>query len=99
LQSVDSIRSSVEYPLSTSVDARAPWFFLWVQQMLKWSDPFLWGVLVPLGILATLALIPYIFPKPADSDIGRWFPKSNRLAQVTVAVISLFVVILTLVNR
>jgi len=99
LQSVDSIRSSVEYPLSTSVDARAPWFFLWVQQMLKWGDPFLWGVVVPLGILATLALIPYVFPKPADSDIGRWFPKSNRLAQVTVAVISLFVVILTLVNR
>jgi quinol-cytochrome oxidoreductase complex cytochrome b subunit len=84
---------------SLDAEARAPWFFLWIQQMLKWGDPFLWGVLVPLGILAILALIPYIFPKPADSDIGRWFPKSNRLAQVTVAFIGLFILILTIVNR
>jgi len=40
-----------------SGDARAPWFFLWVQQMLKWGDPFLWGVVVPLLLLALLALV------------------------------------------
>src|SRR6266487_58586 len=40
-------------------EARAPWFFLWVQQMLKWGDPFIFGVLVPLGVLAVFALIPY----------------------------------------
>ena len=82
-----------------TLDARAPWFFLWVQQMLKWGDPFLWGVVVPLGILVILALIPYVFPKPADSDIGHWFPKSNRLAQVTVAIIGLFILVLTLANK
>jgi len=80
-------------------ETRAPWFFLWVQQMLKWGDPFIFGVLIPVGIIALLALIPYIFPKPADSDIGRWFPKSNWVAQVTVALIGLFIVILTLANR
>jgi quinol-cytochrome oxidoreductase complex cytochrome b subunit len=79
-------------------EARAPWFFLWVQQMLKWGDPFLWGVVIPLGILALLALIPYIFPKPADSDIGRWFPKSNRLAQIVVSVIVLIIIILSLLS-
>jgi len=77
-------------------EARAPWFFLWVQQMLKWGDPFIFGVLIPFGILVLLALIPYIFPKPADGDIGRWFPKSNRLAQVVVGVIALIVITLTL---
>lgn len=84
---------------SPTADARAPWFFLWVQEMLKWGDPLIFGVLIPFGIFVILALIPYIFPKPAEGDIGTWFPKSNRLAQVTVVVISLFVVILTLVNR
>ena len=79
-------------------DARAPWFFLWVQQMLKWGDPFIFGVLIPLGILAILALIPYIFPKPADGDIGTWFPKSNRLAQIVVGVIALIVIALTLLS-
>ena len=45
-------------------DTHAPWFFLWVQQLLKWGDPFLLGVLVPLLVLVLLALIPYIFPQP-----------------------------------
>ncbi|MBK8821918.1 MAG: cytochrome bc complex cytochrome b subunit [Anaerolineales bacterium] len=79
-------------------EAHAPWFFLWIQQMLKWGDPFIFGILIPLGILTLVALIPYIFPKPADSDIGTWFPKSNRVAQVTIGFIALFIFILTVIN-
>ena len=76
--------------------ARAPWFFLWVQQMLKLGSPFLWGVVVPLAVLTLLMLIPYIFPKHAKTELGRWFPKSNRLAQVVVLLISLSILTLTL---
>jgi quinol-cytochrome oxidoreductase complex cytochrome b subunit len=83
---------------SLIAEARAPWFFLWIQQMLKWGDPFLWGVLVPLGILTILALVPYVFPQPAESEIGRWFPKSNRLAQVVVSAIVLIIIALTLLS-
>lgn len=78
-------------------EAQAPWFFLWVQQMLKWGDPFLWGVLVPLGILTILVIIPYLLPKPAAGELGRWFPRSNRLAQVVLVAIALTVIILTLI--
>ena len=73
-----------------------PWFFLWVQQMLKWGDPFTWGVLVPLIILAVLALIPYIFPIPVDSELGKWFPRSNRLAQIVLAILALLIIVLTI---
>jgi len=83
---------------SLSADARAPWFFLWVQQMLKWGDPFLWGVLVPLLVLLILILIPYVFPKPLESELGRWFPKSNRLAQITLALITLLIIIFTVLG-
>jgi quinol-cytochrome oxidoreductase complex cytochrome b subunit len=75
---------------------RAPWFFLWVQEMLKLGSPFLWGLVVPLALLTLLMLIPYIFPKPALSEIGRWFPKSNRLAQVVFVIILLAIMILTI---
>jgi len=78
-----------------SVD-KAPWFFLWVQQMLRWGDPFFWGVFVPLLLLAILVLIPYIFPKPAEAELGRWFPKSNRIAQITLGLIAFIVILLTL---
>ena len=77
-------------------DARAPWFFLWIQQLLKWGDPFIFGVLIPLVLLGLLALIPYIFPKPVETDLGRWFPKSNRLAQVVFGLLALGVSGLTL---
>ncbi len=92
------IASPITQITSLSADARAPWFFLWIQQMLKWGDPFLWGVLIPLVILLILVLIPYIFPKPLQSELGRWFPKSNRLAQLTLAVIALLILLLTIIG-
>ena len=81
-----------------SGDTRAPWFLLWVQQMLRWGDPFLWGVLAPLLVLGFLAAIPYVFPRPAAAELGRWFPKSNRLVQISVAVIALAIILLTILG-
>jgi quinol-cytochrome oxidoreductase complex cytochrome b subunit len=90
-------------PISKTAEAfgqaRAPWFFLWVQQMLEWGDPFFWGVLIPLLLLILVALIPYIFPKPDDRELGRWFPRSNRLAQIILSLIILFVVVLSIMAR
>jgi len=77
-------------------DSHAPWFFLWVQQLLKWGNPFLWGVLVPVLLLILLALIPYLVPQPAEHELGRWFPKSNRLAQILLAVITLLIILFIL---
>jgi quinol-cytochrome oxidoreductase complex cytochrome b subunit len=75
---------------------RAPWFFLWVQQMLRLGNPFFWGVVIPLAFLVLLSLIPYLFPPPAKSDLGRWFPKSNRLAQGLAIIILISMIALTL---
>jgi len=83
---------------SISGGVRAPWFFLWVQQMLKWGDPFTWGVLVPLVVLAVLALIPYVLPKPLPNERGRWFPRSGRIAQIVLAGIALAIIVLTILG-
>lgn len=93
-----AMATPVRESATESVYARAPWFFLWVQQMLKWGDPFTFGVLIPLGVLIILALIPYVLPKPAEGDIGKWFAKSNRFAQIVVGVIALIVIALTLLS-
>lgn len=74
----------------------APWFFLWVQQMLAWGSPFVFGVLVPLGILLVLALIPYALPNPKHAELGRWFPPSGRTAQIIAASLALLILGLTL---
>lgn len=77
-------------------EVQAPWFFLWVQQMLKWGDPFFWGVFVPVLVVAILAIIPYGLPSPAVTELGRWFPRSNRLAQVVLAGLGLIIIVLAL---
>jgi quinol-cytochrome oxidoreductase complex cytochrome b subunit len=75
--------------------ARAPWFFLWVQQMLKLGSPFIWGVLVPLAVLLLFLLIPYLFPTVAKPDLGHWFPRGNRLARVVALFALLGILVLT----
>ena len=80
---------------AASAEARAPWFFLWIQEMLKWGDPFLLGVLVPLAILTVLSLVPYVLPT-RPRELGTWFPKSNRLAQMALLVILLAIAALTI---
>jgi quinol-cytochrome oxidoreductase complex cytochrome b subunit len=91
------LSSSIQGGISTAADGRAPWFFLWVQQLLRLGDPFFWGVLVPLGILVWLVLIAYLLPAAKPQELGEWFPRGNRVAQVTVAVIVAVILGLTLV--
>lgn len=75
-------------------DSRAPWFFLWVQQMLRWGDPFLLGVLTPLLFVVALGLLPYLLPNAKPGELGRWLPRGNRLAQALA--VSMILVILAL---
>lgn len=92
----------IERPITdASIDLhsmRAPWFFLWVQQLLKYGDPFLLGVAVPTLILIGLAILPYVLPQADDHEFGQWLPRGNRLAQGIVVVIAILILILTLLS-
>lgn len=92
----------IAQPMNASLisltESRAPWFFLWVQELLKLGDPFVWGIAVPLGVLALLAIIPYIFPRASRSasELGRWFPRSGRAAQLVVLLLVVTILTLTI---
>ena len=75
---------------------QAPWFFLWIQDLLQFGDPFIFGVLIPLLALGVLTVIPYIFPKIDPLELGSWFPTTGRLAQGTTVLIILIILILTI---
>jgi quinol-cytochrome oxidoreductase complex cytochrome b subunit/mono/diheme cytochrome c family protein len=89
----------IERPITQATidiqNARAPWFFLWVQQLLKLGDPFSWGVAFPSLLLVLLALLPYTLPQPNENENGGWFPRGNRLAQMLIIVLGLALIILT----
>jgi len=77
--------------------AQAPWFFLWVQALLR-SVPAVWaGVLIPLGLVALLGLIPYMIDRQAGG-VAEWFNRQGRIAQVVTVLVFAGVVILTLVE-
>ncbi len=81
-----------------ATDAQAPWFFLWVQQLLKWGDPFVMGIVVPAFVLAAIALITYVLPAPTPGEWGHWLPRSNRVAQYALVAIVLAWLLLTLIG-
>jgi quinol-cytochrome oxidoreductase complex cytochrome b subunit len=76
-------------------DARAPWFFLWVQQLLRWGDPFVLGVLIPTSLLIFIGILPYLLPNAAPSQLGTWFPAGNRSAQFMIGLTFMAILILT----
>jgi quinol-cytochrome oxidoreductase complex cytochrome b subunit len=97
-----SFTAPIDQPLSPNGilagDSGAPWFFLWIQETLKVGDPFLWGVGVPLLAVVILGLLPYILPNAEPEELGRWFPRGNRAAQVIGMVILSVIFGLTVVG-
>jgi len=76
-------------------EALAPWFFLWVQELLRWGDPFILGVLVPIALALLLSGIPYITRRSDPAELGRWFPRSGRSIQVLVGAMAVILVALS----
>ena len=58
-------------PLKTPLHTEAPWFFLWIQGLLKLGNVTLLGVVVPGLILLLLLLLPYIDPNPSRRATDR----------------------------
>jgi quinol-cytochrome oxidoreductase complex cytochrome b subunit len=96
------IPAPIDQPLTATGgltgDSRAPWFFLWIQQLLKLGDPFLWGVAVPILVVIILGLLPYLLPNARKEELGRWLPAGNRIAQVLAGLIISVILILTLLG-
>jgi len=46
-------------PLLTPNPAKAPWYFLGLQELLHFFPPFVAGILIPTLVVITLVIIPY----------------------------------------
>jgi quinol-cytochrome oxidoreductase complex cytochrome b subunit len=76
-------------------ESYAPWFFLWIQGLVRLGDPFWMGIVIPIALLLFLALIPFIFRAPPIEQRGRWFPRAGRKVQILVSLLVVFIVGLT----
>jgi quinol-cytochrome oxidoreductase complex cytochrome b subunit len=50
----------VANPQTTPLDTMAPWYFWWLQGMLKLGDKTLMGIILPTIIVGLLVAVPYI---------------------------------------
>ena len=83
--------------LDTGVgDVRAPWIFLWVQNLLR-SFPPLWaGIIAPAFVLITLMALPFLDRRGPGRAI--WFARERWKPQVILAVIALVLIVLSVLE-
>jgi hypothetical protein len=77
-----------------STEVHAPWFFLWIQELLRMGDPLWLGVALPVAALALLGLLPYAIDR--GTILGRWLPRDGRPAQILALALALGWGLLTL---
>ncbi len=68
-------------PNLTMNPAKAPWYFLGLQEMLVYFDPWIAGVVMPTLIIVGLMAIPYIDTNPLGS--GYYTFKQRKFAILT----------------
>jgi hypothetical protein len=78
------LKAPLEQPANRSVTpnpSKAPWYFLGLQEMLVYFDPWLAGVVLPGLIIVGLIAIPYVDRNPKGNG---YFTFAERKAEVTI---------------
>ena len=68
-------------PANTPNPSKAPWYFLGLQEMLVYFDPWLAGVVLPGLIIVGLICIPYIDKNPKGNG---YYTFKERKAEITI---------------
>jgi hypothetical protein len=68
-------------PANTPNPSKAPWYFLGLQEMLVYFDPWLAGVVLPGLIIVGLIAIPYIDRNPKGNG---YFTFKERKAEISI---------------
>jgi quinol-cytochrome oxidoreductase complex cytochrome b subunit len=105
-----AIPSPLEEPanaLITPNPAKAPWYFLWLQEIVTdttirlgsftINGAFLGGVILPGLLIGLLTVWPWLDRSPA-STAGLWFPKSRRAQNAVFIVLVLLILAFTFVG-
>jgi cytochrome b-561 len=93
--------------LVTPNPAKAPWYFLWLQEIVTdttikigsftVNGAFLGGVILPGLLIGLLAVWPWL-DRSATASAGRWFPQDRRTQNLVFLLLVLAVLVLTFVG-
>ena len=94
-------------PLVTPNPAKAPWYFLWLQELvtdttihiggLTINGALLGGMLVPGLLILLLGAWPYL-DKSSVNSVGVWFAKERRRQNLIFLAVVIFILIFTIIG-
>ncbi len=89
-------RANPDYSLNPT---KAPWYFAGIQELLMHFHPFVAAFVIPMAIMAALALLPFI--KIKEEPTGFWFysEKGKKAAKFSAVVSFLTSTLLVIVNE
>lgn len=76
-------------PLLTPNPAKAPWYFLGLQELLHFFPPFVAGILIPTLVVIALVVIPYFNVNIEAVAIWARRPLQNLIAVLIIAIVLL----------
>ena len=82
-------------PIHPPNPAKAPWYFLGLQELVSYSA-FWGGVVVPGLLVAALMLLPYLDRKRAG--VGRWFARERAVANTIFTICLLAAIVFTIIG-
>lgn len=74
-------------------DVRAPWIFLWVQNLLRLIPPLWAGIIAPACVLAVITLLPFSDRRGPGRAV--WFARERWKPQVMLAALALALIVLS----
>ena len=83
-------------PNKTPNPSKAPWYFVGLQELLVYFDPWIAGVVLPTLIIVGLMAIPYIDKSP--HGIGEYNYKDRKFAVIVFSLGTAFWFILIIVG-
>jgi hypothetical protein len=83
-------------PTRTPNPAKAPWYFLGLQEMLVYFDPWIAGVGLPSIIIIGLCIIPYIDVNPKGNGYYTWRERKFAISTYCFGFLALWITLIVI---
>ncbi len=83
-------------PLLTPNPAKAPWYFLGLQELLHFFPPFVAGILIPTLVLLGLIVIPYFHVNVEGKPL--WGERASKRFTIVMVVLVALLILLAVVD-
>ena len=77
--------------------AKAPWYFVGLQELLSWGNPIYGGILAPMAAVLALLLVPYL--DRGQAGTAEWIHPTRRRAIIIFTGITVAAIVLIFIGE